>query len=227
VLGTYVVAARGRSTLILVHRKPLLEQWVAQLAMFLGIDEKDVGQIGGGKHRPNGRLDVAMIQSLVRKDKVDDVVTGYGHVIVDECHHLPALSFERVLSEVKARYVVGLTATPQRRDGHQPITEMQLGPVRFKVDAKSQAAGRPFEHKLIVCETAFRMPGGADDVGIQEIYRALANDESRNRRIVEDVMTEIRAGRSPTSSPSARITSTTSLSGCARWYATSWCYAAA
>jgi len=161
VLGTHLVAQRACSTLILVHRKPLLEQWVAQLAMFLGIDEKEIGQISGGKRKPNGRLDVAMIQSLARKEKVDDIVATYGHVIVDECHHLPALSFERVLSEVKARYLVGLTATPQRRDGHHPITEMQLGPVRFKVDAKSQAARRPFEHKLVVRETAFQMAGSA------------------------------------------------------------------
>ena len=107
VLGTYLVARRGRSTLILVHRKPLLAQWVAQLAMFLGIEENDIGRIGGGKRKPNGRLDVAMIQSLVQKDKVEDLVAGYGHVIVDECHHLPAISFERVLSQVKARYLVG------------------------------------------------------------------------------------------------------------------------
>jgi len=197
VLGTYLVAQRARSTLILVHRKPLLEQWVAQLAMFLGIEEKEVGQIGGGKRKPNGRLDVAMIQSLVRKDKVEDLVAEYGHIIVDECHHLPAVSFDRVLSEVKARYVVGLTATPQRRDGHQPITEMQLGPVRFKVDAKSQAARRPFDHKLIVRETAFRMAGDRTDASIQEIYRALANDETRNRRIVDDVLAVIQAGHSP------------------------------
>ena len=108
VLGTYLVAQRGCATLILVHRKPLLEQWIAQLAMFLGLDEKAIGQIGGGKRKANGRLDVAMIQSLVRRDKVEDVVAGYGHVIVDECHHLPAVSFERVLSEVKARFIVGL-----------------------------------------------------------------------------------------------------------------------
>jgi hypothetical protein len=126
----------GCQELRIHDRKPLLEQWIAQLAMFLGIEEKEVCQIGGGKRKLNGRLDVAMIQSLVRKDKVEDLVAEYGQVIVDECHHLPAVSFERVLSEVKARYVVGLTATPQRRDGHQPITEMQLGPVRFKVDAK-------------------------------------------------------------------------------------------
>ncbi|MGH3993326.1 MAG: DEAD/DEAH box helicase family protein, partial [Pseudonocardiaceae bacterium] len=197
VLGTYLAARRARSTLILAHRKPLLEQWAAQLAMFLGIDEKQVGQIGGGKRKPNGRLDVAMIQSLVRKEKVDDLVAGYGHVIVDECHHLPALSFERVLSAVKARFIVGLTATPQRRDGHHPITEMQLGPVRYKVDAKSQAARRPFDHRLIVRETAFRMPDDNANSGIQEIYRALTNDETRNKRIVDDVIAAIQEGRSP------------------------------
>jgi superfamily II DNA or RNA helicase len=197
VLGTYLIAERARSTLVLVHRKPLLDQWVAQLAMFLGIDEKEVGQIGGGKRRPNGRLDVAMIQSLVRKGQVDDLVAGYGHVIVDECHHVPAVSFERVLSEARARYLLGLTATPQRRDGHQPITEMQLGPIRFSVDVKTQAARRPFEHRLIVRETAFRMAHDSADASIQEIYRALANDETRNRRILDDVIVAIDEGRSP------------------------------
>lgn len=197
VLGTYLVAQRACSTLVLVHRKPLLEQWVAQLTMFLDLDPKRIGRIGGGQRELNGALDVAMIQSLVRKEKIDDLVANYGHVIVDECHHLPAVSFERVFSEVKARHVVGLTATPQRRDGHQAITEMQLGPVRFRVDAKSQAAHRPFEHQLIVRETHFRMPRNAQDPSIQEIYRALANDEVRNRRIVEDVIAAIHEGRSP------------------------------
>ena len=161
VLGTWLVAKRGRSTLVLVHRRPLLDQWITQLSMFLGIDEKDVGQIGGGKRKANGRLDVAMIQSVVRKDRVDDIVATYGQVIVDECHHVPAVSFERVLSEVKARFVLGLTATPERRDGHHPILPMQLGPVRFSVDPKSQAAQRPFEHKLIVRETEFRSEGAS------------------------------------------------------------------
>jgi superfamily II DNA or RNA helicase len=197
VLGTYLVAQRACSTLVLVHRKPLLEQWVAQLAMFLDLDPKRIGRMGGGQRQLNGSLDVAMIQSLVRKEKVDDLVANYGHVIVDECHHLPAVSFERVLSEVKARHVVGLTATPQRRDGHQAITEMQLGPVRFRVDAKSQAAHRPFEHRLIVRETDFRVTQNAQESSIQEIYGALANDEARNRRIVEDVIAAIHEGRSP------------------------------
>ena len=197
VLGTYLVAARGRSALVLVHRRPLLDQWVAQLSMFLGIGEKEIGQVGSGKRKPNGRLDVAMIQSLVRKASVDDVVTNYGQVIVDECHHVPAVSFERVLSEVKARYIVGLTATPNRRDGHHPISEMQLGPVRFIVDAKNQAARRPFEHRLIVRETDFRLDGAAPARSIQEIYRALATDTARNQMILEDVIRAIDQGRSP------------------------------
>ena len=197
VLGTYLVAQRACSVLILVHRKPLLQQWIAQLAMFLGIDEKRIGRIGGGKRTPNGLIDVATIQSLVRKDEVDDLVASYGHVIVDECHHVSAGSFERVLSAVKARYITGLTATPQRRDGRHPISEMQLGPVRFRVDAKSQAARRPFDHTLIVRETGFRRGGDQADIGIQEIYRAIARDEVRNTLIINDVIAAIQDGRSP------------------------------
>jgi superfamily II DNA or RNA helicase len=197
VVGTFLVAARGRSTLVLVHRLPLLDQWITQLAMFLGIEEKDIGQIGGGKRKLTGRLDVAMIQSLTRLGSVEDRVASYGQVIVDECHHIPAVSFERILSEVKARYVVGLTATLQRRDGHHPITEMQLGPVRFAIDPKSHAAHRPFEHKLIIRETAFCTDGTADQAGIQGIYAALATDDTRNSLIMSDLMRALDDGRSP------------------------------
>ena len=142
VLGTYLIAERKCSTLILVHRQPLLEQWRSQIGIFLDRDLKSIGQLGGGKRKLTGQVDVAMIQSLSRKDAVDDIVAEYGQVIIDECHHLPAISFERVLSEVKARYVVGLTATPQRRDGHQPIIHMQIGPTRFKADPRSQLSQR-------------------------------------------------------------------------------------
>ncbi len=196
VIGTYLVAARCCSTLVLVHRRPLFDQWRAQLAVFLGIDPKEVGQIGAGKKARNGRLDVAMIQSLVRKEGVDDVIAQYGQVIVDECHHLPAVSFERVLAEAKGRYVVGLTATPQRRDGHHPITEMQLGPVRFAIDPKSQAAQRPFAHNLVVRETDFKS-SNETKVSIQELYAALATDEKRNRLILDDVIQSLEQGRSP------------------------------
>jgi superfamily II DNA or RNA helicase len=139
---------------------------------------------------------MAMIQSLVRKGQVDDAVAGYGHIIVDECHHLPAASFERVLAEAKARFVLGLTATPHRRDGHHPITEMHVGPVRFCVDAKSHAARRPFNHRLIARETGFRAKTDSAS-SIQEIYACLAADTRRNELILSDVIHALEEKRSP------------------------------
>ncbi len=197
VVGAHLVAERGCSTLILVHRRPLLDQWRAQLSLFLGIEPKAIGQIGGGKNSVNGRLDVAMIQSLVRAGKVSELVVDYGHVIVDECHHVPAVSFERVLAEVRARYLAGLTATPLRRDGQHPITEMQLGPVRFTVDSKSDAARQPFKHRLVVRETPFRAADRSRARAIQEVYAVLAADEARNDLILNDVIASLEKGRSP------------------------------
>lgn len=195
IIGAHLIAKRGCSTLVLVHRKELLDQWIARLSLFLGIEPKQIGRIGAGKHKPNGMLDVAMIQSLVRKNEVNDLVAGYGQVIVDECHHLPAVSFERVLNEAKARYIVGLTATPYRRDGHQPIIHMQCGPVRYKVHPKSQEAGAQFKHQLICRTTDFVIDN--PDLSIQAIYAALVADEKRNNLIFNDVRQAIHEGRSP------------------------------
>ena len=197
VVGTYLIAARARRTLVLVHRQPLLDQWVAQLAMFLGLAPRAIGQIGAGKQAPNGRLDVAMIQSLVRLGRVADLVATYGHVIVDESHRVPAVSFERVLSEVKARFVTGLTATPRRRDGLHPITEMQLGPVRFAVEPRSQAARHPFTHRLIVRDTTFGKGRLVSTDSIQALYAALAADDRRNHLVLDDVVSALAEGRSP------------------------------
>jgi len=195
VIGANLIAKLGCSTLVLVHRKELLDQWIARLSLFLGLDPKDIGKIGSGKNKPNGKLDVAMIQSLVRKDEVSDLVDNYGQVIVDECHHLPAVSFERVLNEVKARYVVGLTATPYRRDGHQPIIHMQCGPVRFSVHPKSQDARMQFKHQLICRTTEFTMEN--PNAAIQEIFANVVNDKQRNALIFADVKQVLKEGRSP------------------------------
>jgi superfamily II DNA or RNA helicase len=196
VVGICLAARRARGTLILVHRRPLLEQWIAQLGIFLGVSPAEVGRIGAGKNKPNGRLDVAMLQSLVRGDRVVDLVADYGHVIVDECHHVPAVSFERVMREVKARFVTGLTATPHRRDGHHPILEMQIGPIRHVVYSRGHSA-RPFARELRVRETGFTLPLSAAPPAIQDVYRQLACDPQRNALIVDDVIAAIEAGRSP------------------------------
>jgi hypothetical protein len=141
VIAAWLIAQRGVSTLVVVHRQHLADQWRERLAMFLDIEPSAIGQLGAGKRRPTGFVDIALLQSLARKGEVADLVADYGQVIVDECHHVPAFSFERALGEVHARYVVGLTATPIRKDGHHPIIAMQCGPVRFKVDARQGGRG--------------------------------------------------------------------------------------
>ena len=130
---------------------------------------------------------------------MSDLVQNYGHVVVDECHHLSAVSFEAVVRAAKAKYVLGLSATVSRKDGHHPIIFMQCGPVRHHVDSKSQAASRPFSHKVIFRETGFRRPAGdkADKVPIQQIYAELARDERRNDLIFDDILAALDAGRSP------------------------------
>lgn len=200
VLAAWLIAQRGVNTLVLVHRRQLLEQWVERLATFLGLQAKQIGKIGGGRRKPMGALDVAIIQSLVRKGVVDDRVGEYGHLVVDECHHLSAQSFEQVARSAKARFVTGLSATVTRKDGHHPIIFMQCGPVRYRVDAKEQARARPFEHAVHVRPTGFRShaPEGPDArIQFQQLYGELLGDESRNRMICEDVVQAAEEGRSP------------------------------
>lgn len=200
VVAAYLIAARGANTLVLVHRRQLLDQWVTQLSSFLGIETKTIGRIGGGTHKPLGIVDVAIIQSLSKKGIVDDIVGNYGHLIVDECHHISARSFEIVARQCKAKYVSGLSATVTRKDGHHPIVFMQCGPIRYSVDARRQAATRPFTHKVIVRKTKFALPDKLrTDTPplIHQLYSALMHDESRNGMIIEDVLAAISANRSP------------------------------
>jgi superfamily II DNA or RNA helicase len=199
VIAAWLIAQRGVNALILVHRRQLLDQWVERLAAFLDLPATGIGQIGGGRDRANGLLDVAVIQSLGRKGVVDDRVGGYGHLIVDECHHLSAYSFEQVARRAKARFVTGLSATVARKDGHHPIIFMQCGPIRHRVSAKMQATARPFEHTVIVRPTAFQAAYIDEDhrVQFQSLYRELIDDETRNRHICDDVIEAVRDGRSP------------------------------
>lgn len=200
VIAAWLIAQRKVNTLVLVHRRQLLEQWVQRLATFLNLPPKSIGQIGGGRRTPTGMLDVALIQSLSRKGVVQNLVGDYGHVIVDECHHLSAASFEQVIRQAKAKFITGLTATVTRKDGHHPIICMQCGPVRYRVDAKSQAATRPFEHTVHVRPTDFRPLRAASEdkrVQFQELYSELLSDPARNHQICNDVLQVIDEGRSP------------------------------
>lgn len=200
VVAAWLIARRGVNTLVLVHRRQLLDQWIARLATFLDVPAKSIGRIGGGRTRPTGLLDVAVIQSLVKKGVVNDCLADYGHLIVDECHHISAHSFEQVMRRAKARFVAGLSATVARKDGHHPIIFMQCGPVRHRVNARAQAAARPFGHLVLVQPTPFqpaRTPDADKRVEFQALYQELVDDESRTHRICDDVIESVNSGRSP------------------------------
>ncbi len=200
VVAAHLIAERRVNTLVVVHRRQLMDQWVEALSRFLDLGATKIGRIGGGKHAPTGHIDVAMVQSLVRQGVVDDLVGSYGYLVVDECHHISAVSFEQVAKQSKARYVTGLSATVIRKDGHHPIVFMQCGPVRFRLNDRAQAQQRPFAHRVVVRPTGFRLPAHLASVPlpqIHEVYEMLVRDEGRNRLIVRDVAAAVKAGRSP------------------------------
>ena len=190
VTAAALIAQRKVSTLILVHRTELLRQWQERLSTFLELPNGTLGLIGGGKKKPTGKVDIAVMQSLSRYENLRDLLDGYGQIIVDECHHLSAFSFEAILKQAKARYVIGLTATPFRRDGHQPIIFMQCGPVRHSAER--------FEHTLTQLEVwpqSVPTPEIPQESAIQDVFRILVNDASRNRRIAQDILLAYQEGR--------------------------------
>jgi hypothetical protein len=194
VMGAHTIAERGCSTLVLVHRKPLAEQWVERLREFLDLGDHDIGMIGGGRRKPTGKLDVATVQSLARGGIDPKLLAAYGHVVVDECHHVPAVSVERVLASCPARFVTGLTATPYRRDGHQPIIAMQCGPVRHTIGAATETG---LALRVVRRDTPFDPTVLPSDAAIQEIYSALAADDARTELIVRDTRQLLADGRVP------------------------------
>jgi Type III restriction enzyme, res subunit len=182
IIAAKLIAERGVNTLVLVLRRQLMDQWIERLLTVLDCDRSTIGTIGGGKRRPTNSIDIALMQSLVRRGVIDDIVANYGQLIVDECHHLSAVSFELVARRTTARYVLGLSATVTRKDRHHPIIFMQCGPIRHRVDARNEAVKRPFKHLVRPRPTAFTLSlehSGAPPP-IQEVYRALVNDADRN-----------------------------------------------
>ena len=191
-MAAALIAERGVSTLVIVPSRTLVDQWRARLAAFLEVSPTAIGTITGGRRKPSGAIDVATIQSLARGGQVDDAVLGYGFVVVDECHHVPAVSTEQVLRSMPARFVLGLTATPQRRDGHQPIIRMQCGPTRHAIRTRPALA-----LGVIRRDTATASGALSTDAGIQALYRLLAEDEPRNEQIVRDTLDALAEGRCP------------------------------
>ncbi len=191
VTAAAMIARRGVNTLVLVHRTELLKQWQERLQTFLGVSKGLIGTIGGGKSKPTGKIDIAVVQSVSRRGEVNPLVENYGQVIVDECHHVGAATFDAILKRTKAKYVLGLTATPIRRDGLQPIIFMQCGPIRYTA-AKPETASQDLEVVPHRWFSHIELPVGA---GIQDVFRQLAHDRERTEAIAAEVRNAVALGR--------------------------------
>lgn len=191
VMAAAMIAERGVNTLVLVHRTELLKQWQERLQSFLGVGKGVVGTIGGGKAKPTGKIDIAVMQSVSRQGEVNPLVENYGQVIIDECHHVGAVSFDAILKRAKAKYVLGLTATPIRRDGQQPIIFMQCGPIRHKA-AKPASAPHDMEVVPQMLHKRIDLP---QEAGIQDVFRQLVIDEARTATIAAEIENSFSQGR--------------------------------
>lgn len=211
VTAAAIIARKKVNTLILVHSKALLKQWHDRLTEFLNIDypqheEKNkrgrrkvfspIGCFDSSGNTLHGIIDIALIQSCLDEDGVKPFVQDYGMVIVDECHHVSSITFEQVLMSIKTHTIYGLTATPIRKDGHQPIIFMQCGPIRFSTDVKSQIAKQSFDRFLIPRFTSYNSIL-EDRLSIATLYKNLSEDEIRNNLIVEGICKAVNTGRTP------------------------------
>lgn len=211
VTAAAIIARKKVNTLILVHSKALLKQWHDRLTEFLNIDypkheEKNrrgrrkvfspIGCFDSSGNTLHGIIDIALILSCLDEDGVKPFVQDYGMVIVDECHHVSSITFEQVLMSIKAHTIYGLTATPIRKDGHQPIIFMQCGPIRFSTDVKSQMAKQSFDRFLIPRFTSYNSIL-EDRLSIATLYKYISEDEIRNNLIVEDICKAVNTGRTP------------------------------
>lgn len=186
-----LIAKRSVNTLILVHRTELLRQWLQQLHLFLDTGKEDIGIIGGGKAKPSGQIDIAVVQSLSRKGEVNSLIKNYSQIIVDECHHVGSATFSDLLNQANAKYVLGLTATPTRRDGLHPIIFMQCGPIRHRASSP-QSTNYSLE---VIPRQLFIASSLPHEAEIQEVFRYLTNDHHRTAAIVQDIEGAYAQGR--------------------------------
>ncbi len=191
VAAAAIISRRAVNTLILVHRTDLVKQWQERLETFLDLKSCEIGKIGAGKSKPKGQIDIATMQSLSRKGEVSTLIENYGHIVIDECHHLSAISFESIMKSAKARYILGLTATPVRKDGKHPIIFMQCGPIRYQAGRNEKLSVIQKVHPRFL-STAINLP---ETAGIQDVFKKLVHDPERNALIVEDVLAAYAEGR--------------------------------
>lgn len=174
-IGSKVIEKRGVNTLVIVNKNMLLDQWIERFSEYFGYDKKEIGFLGKGKNKLNNKLDVSTMQSL--KNNID-IIKNYSFVIVDECHHIPALTFEKIIKKFEGKYILGLSATPNRKDGMDPLIFQQLGSIAYEVRPK-----RKITNRLKIIESDF----SSEADNFADLISDIINDEKRNMLIIEQI----------------------------------------
>lgn len=193
IMALFMISLRKSRTLILVHRSTLIEQWITSLCEYIPeIKKKDIGVLGGGRKKLKGTVDIAMLQSIANTEELEEITNGYDFLIIDECHRVPTVTFEPVLKTINARYVLGLTATPQRKDRFESIIFMQCGPIAHTVeDVNLQNQERKVFFRSTVLPDIGTVPS------IQKLWEHITESDERNEQILSDILHLLSEGRSP------------------------------
>jgi len=196
VVAINIIATRNVNTLIIVNSIQLLEQWEAKLKIFLEISKDSIGRLGGGKKKTSNIIDIATMQTLNKNNDLDEILNNYGQIIIDECHHIAAFTFEKVMKLAKIKYVLGLTATPYRKDKYDKIITMQCGPIVHKSASKIENE-KKFAHMLIPRNNEIQSDKDISKLKLSELYDEIMNDASRNELIINDVIKAFKLGSTP------------------------------
>ncbi len=196
VLSLAIIKDKQQPTLILVHRKQLADQWIERIESFLGILKKDIGRIGQGKSKPGKHITVAMVQSMekaLESPEQSELCNAFGTIIIDECHHIPAETYQRVVSKLNSYYLYGLTATPFRKYNDGKLIFIHLGEVIHEIKAPQVQGQRGTQ--IIIRDTDLFVPFNTKTDKLETLFKILIHDSARNQLILNDVVSELNSGR--------------------------------
>lgn len=195
IVSLAIIQAKQQPTLILVHRKTLADQWIERIESFLGIAKKGIGKIGAGRNKLGKQITVAMIQSMekvLESEDGADLCTAFGTIIIDECHHVPAETYQKVISKLNSYYLYGLTATPFRKYNDGKLIFIHLGEIIHEI--KSPEITHHQGAKIKIRDTGLFVPFNIKTDKFETLFKILVHDSARNQLILNDVIFELNAG---------------------------------
>ncbi len=194
IIGLELVARKQLPTLILVHRKQLLDQWMERIQAFLGIAKTHIGQYSGTKKKLGKQITVGLLQSLARKNDLSEFKDKFGMIIVDECHHIPAATFREVIAQLNPKYIYGLTATPKRKHNDEKLIYAYIGEIIARIEASDIALDSNLPHQppeVLIRTTNLAVPFKFTTDHFQLLAKVVCFDTARNQLIIKDILKKV------------------------------------